>query len=130
MTWSGNKQRESGRQHYRRTRYYSTGDASRRSPSPKQFEDRKSLSEFTSRTTLSLRISPIPSGSSSDSGLSRSPSPQGTAYAGAKFNDPPLPKFLPKPPSHWMLNFSIIEPNNSDVDSHLKKMLKVSAQLE
>lgn len=127
MTWSGTmKQRDAGRQQYRaRPRYNSR---SRNTPSPKILDDRVSPSQvdFPGKPCLAVRISPPPR--PADASLSRSPSPQGNAYAGAKFSDPPSPELLPKPPTHWM-NFDKTQASGqTDVASQLKMILKVAAQ--
>jgi len=68
------------------------------------------------------------------------PPPLSFNYAGAKFSEPPSPKVLPKPPSHWFAddddssNDSIIENRNplfsskcSEMAYQLKLMLNVQA---
>ena len=57
---------------------------------------------------------------------------QALAYAGAKFSDPPSPKVLPKPPTHWFSNGqkeSRKQQTGSydEMSSVLKVMLKVQA---
>jgi len=52
------------------------------------------------------------------------------AYAGAKFSDPPSPKVLPKPPTHWFLDSgsainSGISSSCAEITCVLKGMLKV-----
>lgn len=56
----------------------------------------------------------------------RSPVPN-LAYAGARFSDPPSPKVLPKPPTHWFCAEPFKpKPNNcAEMTSVLKVMLKV-----
>jgi hypothetical protein len=81
---------------------------------------------YPGKACLAARISPPPR--PADTSLSRSPSPQGNAYAGAKFSDPPSPELLPKPPTHWM-NADKMDPSGQiDVASQLKMILKVAAQ--
>ncbi len=48
------------------------------------------------------------------------------AYAGAKFNEPPSPKVLPKPPVHWFGNETTTGAC-TEMTSFLKVMLKVQA---
>lgn len=77
---------------------------------------------------LALRIS-SPS-YQADGSLSRSPSPQGNAYAGPKFSEPPSPEVLPRPPTHWTsygISFSGTG-SCSDMSSQLKLLLKVASQ--
>ncbi|XP_052251929.1 uncharacterized protein LOC127858728 [Dreissena polymorpha] len=131
MTWSGNmKPRETGRRAGRRR---TSSGSSRGSPSPKLLEERCSPVEgtelpFFARPMLStLRVSPPPR--PADATCSRSPSPEGNAYAGAKFHDPPSPEFLPKPPSHWFCFTAAPEQpvsGCSDISSQLKMLLKVA----
>jgi len=115
------------RQQYRaRPRYNSR---SSNTPSPKNIDERVSPIQvvYPGKSCFAARISPPPR--PADASLSRSPSPNGIAYAGAKFSDPPSPELLPKPPTHWM-NFDKTEafgPN--DVSSQLKMILKVAAQV-
>jgi len=82
------------------------------------------------RPLLAMRISPPLR--TSDASLSRSPSPQGNAYAGPRFSDPPSPELLPKPPTHWTSFGSSVmttpSGNCSDMSSQLKLLLKVAAQ--
>ncbi|KAL4232073.1 Proline-rich nuclear receptor coactivator [Mactra antiquata] len=132
MTWSGNmKHREASRHYNRRQRYNSS--SSRGSPSPKLLEERCSpvLTELPCKPSLMVRISPPPR--LADSRISRSPSPQENPYAGAKFNDPPSPDLLPKPPSHWTCFENTVseeqEPGScNDMASQLKLLLKVAVQ--
>ncbi|XP_013383119.1 proline-rich nuclear receptor coactivator 2-like [Lingula anatina] len=64
---------------------------------------------------------------------SKSPSPVNggpvvpNAYAGAKYNEPPSPKVLPKPPVHWFMNEENKPPRCDELTNHLKFMLKVQA---
>lgn len=69
-----------------------------------------------------FRISPRPENLT----ISRTPSPDGSAYAGAKFSEPPSPNLLPKPPSHW-INFGEFN-SHSSMSSQLKEILKVASQ--
>jgi len=67
------------------------------------------------------------------------PQPLNFNYAGAKFSEPPSPKVLPKPPSHWFADEdsssdSIIENRDpmmsskcSEMSYQLKLMLNVQA---
>lgn len=49
------------------------------------------------------------------------------AYAGAKFSDPPSPKVLPKPPTHWMCGSTAATGLHlhNDLTNVLRVMLKV-----
>lgn len=127
MTWSGNmKQRDAIRPRRRQRNNSScSSSSSRGTPSPKLFEDRMSPVNSSDGSRI-VRFSPQPM----DTRLSRSPSPQGAAYAGARFNDPPLPEFLPKPPSHWIVfgEGGAIPASCTDMSSQLKQLLKVACQ--
>jgi len=53
-------------------------------------------------------------------------------FASAKFNDPPSPKCLPKPPKHWLLNIppssgnsKACESMNHVIAAQIKEMLKI-----
>ncbi|KAL3864030.1 hypothetical protein ACJMK2_005742 [Sinanodonta woodiana] len=59
---------------------------------------------------------------------SRSRSPQGTAYAGAKFSESPSPDALPKPPSHWFASEIVVSDSCDHFSSHLKMLLNVHVQ--
>lgn len=51
-----------------------------------------------------------------------------TAYAGAKFSDPPSPAVLPKPPVHWVCGEGAVSNKScAEMTSILKVMLKVQA---
>jgi len=53
---------------------------------------------------------------------------RGIAYAGAKFSDPPSPKVLPKPPTHWVnVNKENAGPSSNDITNVLRVMLKVQS---
>lgn len=122
MTWSGNlksqDQRPNGgskkRQYVRRDRG---------TPSP-QHSDRESPVEQGGKTHGIFRFSPRPDNLI----MSRTPSPDGNAYAGPKFSEPPSPNLLPKPPSHWM-NFGDFDSHDS-MSSQLKEMLKVATCIQ
>ncbi|XP_051908181.1 uncharacterized protein LOC127591920 [Hippocampus zosterae] len=50
-------------------------------------------------------------------------------YAGARFNEPPSPSILPKPPSHWVRKNQSPKLKSREISSnHLKSLLKVESQ--
>lgn len=54
-------------------------------------------------------------------------------YAGAKFHDPPAPKQLPKPPSHWFVRNdakTAVSTSCSEMTNILKVMLKVPSPVQ
>lgn len=120
MTWSGNMktQRDHRPNGRAKPRHYVRRD--RGTPSPQHSDSRESPVEQGSQELF--RFSPRPDNIM----VSRTPSPDGSAYAGAKFSEPPSPNLLPKPPSHWM-NFGDFDSHNS-MTSQLKEMLKVAVQ--
>jgi len=127
MTWSGNMKNREGRKGSRRPRYNSSGSSSRGTPSPRHCEDRTSPISPSGELALKMPgFSPIPR--ETYTSLSRSPSPQGNAYAGAKFSEPPSPESLPKPPTHWMNFGAVLEPVTCDnMSTQIKMLLKVAA---
>lgn len=60
--------------------------------------------------------------------LERPMSVSPSKFAGSRFHDPPSPKVLPKPPSHWMNKENIKVGGFDDMTSHLKMILKVHVQ--
>ena len=87
-------------------------------PSPQPTEERPQTTSPSRYTAMQVKCT--------------TPTLPGSAYAGAKFSDPPSPKVLPKPPVHWV---SLDAPLPTVVPPHtcsqmtvaLKGMLNVQA---
>lgn len=87
------------------------------------------LQNATNCIDIEKRLSPNPSKrldecSSPPAKIPLSSSP---TYAGAKFSDPPSPKMLPKPPTHWMTGGNVLVQSCFEMTNVIKVMLKVQA---
>lgn len=68
-------------------------------------------------------LSTRPSDGFCTSPVATSDSPNGLVYAGAKFNESPSPKVLPKPPLHWVGGPKVMD--CGAIECVLKVMLRV-----
>lgn len=111
----------------------------RTTPSPKHLlanmnyvqstSSRNTVNTVPSRETIESNFYPSQRKVSYSPDLPKTLMVQTNAYAGAKFSDPPSPKLLPKPPTHWTASNEKIKTNvNSnflDMTCHLKMLLNV-----
>lgn len=98
---------------------------------PASLTPTKGMGYISNHTQRSAPATPSPNVQARS--VSRSPIDNNAslAYAGARFSDPPSPKVLPKPPSHWFSfeDIPTVAPNKacSEMTNVLKLMLNVQA---